>query len=272
MSHPPSGHASAHAPGHGQPVDIYPAGAVDAHGHHGHVIVPARTLLLILGMLLFFTLATVGAAKAEQFLAHAFEITIPQWVNVAVALSIAVVKSVVVAMYFMQLRYDNPMNSAIAIFTLFVLAFFLGFTMIDLGARDALYPYKAQYIIPGGTGGGGLERVDSETGKKIQIDGAITEFSRKRALAQIDELTKAKTPREQWPKHLRKYADHLDHDAHGGGGGHGPAKAAAGSSANRSRPKTGITLPELGAGHGEHGAEGHAAPDAKPAEKPAAGH
>ncbi len=264
MSHQPS-----HAPGHGQPVDIYPAGAVDAHGHHGHVIIPARTLLLILGMLMFFTLATVGAAKAEQFIAHAFDFVIPQWVNVAVALSIATIKSVVVAMYFMQLRYDNPMNSAIAVFTLFVLAFFLGFTMIDLGGRNALYAYKAEYIIHGGTGGGGLNRIDSETGTTLNIDEPITALARKRAMAEIDELKKNKTPMDQWPKRLRKYADHLAHDnhAHGGHGDH------RGSSPNRSRPRAGITLPELGGGtHADHAHEAAKPGDAKPAEKPAAGH
>lgn len=258
-------HAHAHASAHG--------GAHAAHGadggHHGHFIVPKRTLLVVFGLLLFFTLTTVLAANLEEVFAHAFNVEIPQWVNVAVALSIATVKSIIVALYFMQLRYDNPMNGAIAVFTLMVVCSFLGFTMIDLGARGALYDYKARYIVDGGTGG-----IDRANGENVQ--GPIAEFSRKKAFDAIDELKKAGTPREQWPRHLKKYAEHLDHDAHaaGAGGEHG-AKASTSSSAQQSRIKTGITLPELGGGT-EHGhaapAGGHAAEPAKEGakgEKPA---
>src|SRR5258705_514781 len=81
------------------------------HAHHGHFIVPGSTLLLVFIALLMFTFMTVGAAKAEEAFAHGFGIIIPQWVNVLVALSIAVVKTALVVGFFMQLRYDNPLNT-----------------------------------------------------------------------------------------------------------------------------------------------------------------
>lgn len=147
--------AAAHAPGDHAP------GSSHAHAHH---IVPQRLLLLVLSLLLFFTLLTVGCTLAEQWVAHAFNVVIPQWVNVTVALSIATVKSIIVAAYFMQLRYDSPVNTMIVVFTLICFSFFIGFTMIDMGNRDALYDYKAKVIVPGGgtAGGGSLVRSTGE--------------------------------------------------------------------------------------------------------------
>jgi cytochrome c oxidase subunit 4 len=185
--HDHADHGSAHS-GHGG-------------GHHGHHIVPRRVLLLVLGILMFFTLATVGAALAEQWIAATFNVVIPQWVNVAVALSIAVVKSVVVAAFFMQLKYDNPVNSLVVVFTLFCFAFFLGFTMIDLGNRGIIYDYKGQHINPGGTGGitrtiGYRETINQETKEvtKEPIVVAIPEgtsvvaFARQQADLKIDSI------------------------------------------------------------------------------------
>lgn len=170
-------------------------------GGHGHHIVPRRVLLLVLGILMFFTLATVGAALAEQWIAATFNIVIPQWVNVAVALSIAVVKSIVVAAFFMQLKYDNPVNSLVVIFTLFCFAFFLGFTMIDLGNRGIIYDYKGQHITRGGTGGltrtiGTREVINKETNEKtkeaivvsIPEGTSVVAFARQQADAKIDTI------------------------------------------------------------------------------------
>lgn len=172
-------------------MDLQPAGASYSAHHHGHVIVPQRILIGVLAILLFFTLLTVAAAKAEVWFAHAFDVVIPQWVNVAVALSIAAVKSVIVALYFMQLRYDNPVNGIVVIFTLMVLAFFLGFTSIDLGSRDTLYAYKAQLVVPGGTGDGvpNPNSPRDKDGKRALLPAgvSITAAARARADTIIDE-------------------------------------------------------------------------------------
>lgn len=149
MAHHPAHPAQSHAGA--AVVDINPPGA--EHGqHHGHTIVPMRVLVLTLATLLFFTLATVGAAQLEKYISHTFAVEIPQWVNVVVALSIAAVKTAIVAMFFMQLRYDSPVNSLVLFFTIVTVSLFLGFTMIDLGNRSTIYPYKGQYVVAGGSG------------------------------------------------------------------------------------------------------------------------
>src|SRR5690606_24035906 len=119
-----------------------------AHGHkdHGHVIVNIWTLRTVLGALLFFTLATVAAAWIEEWVSLAFNVVIPQWINVFVALSIAVVKTTLVVLFFMQLKYDNPLNAMVFVFTILTVAFFLGFTAFDAGNRDTLDRFKRHAI------------------------------------------------------------------------------------------------------------------------------
>src|SRR5258708_17437809 len=93
--------------------------------HRGHVIIRPRTLVAVLLALLVFTVTTVFCSRAEVWAAHKFDVEIPQIINVLICLSIAVVKSILVAMFFMQLNYDNPLHSIIFLFCLFALALFL---------------------------------------------------------------------------------------------------------------------------------------------------
>lgn len=230
----------------------------DEYGHkdHGHMIVPAFTLRAILAILLFFTLLTVGAAQAEQWVSSTFNVVIPQWVNVFVALSIATVKTVLVVMFFMQLKYDNPTNTLIFVFTVLTVACFLGFTGLDLGNRATLDPRKAVNIMPGGTGG--IMR------GKTEIVGPITQFARNQAIAD------------------GTYHPH-PHGHHGGtqiitDAGFLAPLPAIGSSSNVSRPVSGVTIPGLPGYFAPADAHGHdaghantpqpadpAAPEAKPA-------
>jgi cytochrome c oxidase subunit 4 len=127
----------------------------EGHGHHAsHVIVGPFTLRSVLAILLFFTLLTVGLAQLETAIMGWFDIQLPWWVNVAVAMSIAVVKSLLVMGYFMQLKYDNPINTVLMLFTFGALAIFLFFTGLDLFSRGAVDPQKQAQIIAGGTGSG----------------------------------------------------------------------------------------------------------------------
>lgn len=190
----------------------------DGHAH-GHVIVSLFTLRTILALLLFFTLLTVGAAIAEQWLASTFSVVIPQWINVAVAISIATVKTVLVVMFFMQLKYDSPMNTLIFVFTVLTAAFFLGFTALDLSGRNTLERFKAQYAIPGGTGLGG-DNVP------------ITTQAREKAIA------------------AGTYDPHHEHHDHHGAqsitnAGFFTPMPEAGSDGNFSRPVKGVTIPGL---------------------------
>lgn len=135
--------------------------AAHDHAHHGdhaghqahhHHISSVFSLRLILGILILFTVLTVGAANLEQWVATTFHVDLPLWINVFIALSIAVVKCTLVLLYFMHLRHDNPVNSLIFFVCLLAFFTFLGFTMLDVGNRDWLDTAKSPQITAGGTG------------------------------------------------------------------------------------------------------------------------
>ncbi len=205
MSHPP------HPAPAFDPLDPHHEG--EGHGH-GHVIVSATTLKFVLFILLVFTVLTVGASRAEIWIADTFHLAIPQWVNVLVAMSIAVIKGTFVAMYFMQLRYDKGLNTIIFLFCLFAVALFLGFAMGDLSSRDTIDPVKSGTVVKGGTGG--VNR-GGET-----IDRPLTEYARAKYVAKWGPEEFARREAEA---HKHKHHDHDDGLSH----------------ASRSRPRVGPT-------------------------------
>jgi caa(3)-type oxidase subunit IV len=225
------------------------------HGHsHGHVIVPPITLGTILGLLLFFTLLTVGVAQLEVWIMDYFNIVLPGWINIVGAMIIATVKCVLVMAFFMQLRYDNPINTIVMLFTILCVALFLVFTSLDLLTRDRVYADKGKQVIPGGSGDG-TNSFATIAKKKYEDKWGAEKF------AAIKSVIK--------------------HDSHGHGhGGH-----EASNTASRSRTVTGLTgalSTSVGAhGHdakhdGKHDAKhdghDHAKPEAKPEAKPAGAH
>lgn len=132
---------------------------LDPHGyehgggaHKSHVIVGPFTLRIVLAALLIFTILTVGQARAEVWVQEYFSIELPKWLNVAIVMGIACIKAALVMAFFMQLKYDNPINSVIMAFTFLALGLFLGFTALDLFNRDNVYKWKAGEVISGGTG------------------------------------------------------------------------------------------------------------------------
>jgi cytochrome c oxidase subunit 4 len=211
----------------------------DPHGGtpHTHVIVPPITLRLILAALLFFTVLTVGTAQLEVAIMNYFNILLPAWINVAGAMLIATIKAVLVMAYFMQLRYDNPMNTIAMLFCFVAVGLFLMFTSIDLFTRDLVYKEKGTYVVAGGTYGGDKSLV------AVRKDEWITKWG---------------------PEKYAKLKEGLSHGKHGG---HGAAHDA-GHSAQQSRDAQGPTgalntAPEK---HDAHGGA-HAQPKG---EKPAA--
>lgn len=294
--------SNPHAHSNDAAVELLPAGAKDSHkpGHHGHTIVPLRLLVGVLVILLVFTVLTVSAASAEQWYARTFDVVIPDWVNAAVALSIACVKSVIVAMYFMQLRYDhNPMNALVAVFTIMVATFFLGFIAIDLGNRGIIYQNKADQVIPGGVGGFSRAGPDGKP-EQIPAGTSIAMYARQKADASIEqdikdgkhitrhaykvrlynlhqELTAAHPidpAKKDLADRLHAYMDqnrpeYEEIAAYVASHSHGHAHAGHGdvsNTANTSRARSGITLEELGAKTGDHG---HDHPAGTPAHEPA---
>ena len=95
--------------------------------HHGHHIITRGTLLKVFGTLVIFTILT--------YLAYLVDLG-P--LNIPLALAIAAAKVMLVVMFFMGLKYDNPVNTLT--FTMggvFVLIF-LVFTLFDTVFRGDL--------------------------------------------------------------------------------------------------------------------------------------
>lgn len=217
---------------------------LDPHGakaHSSHHIVGPFTLRGILAILLFFTLLTVGLAQAEQAIAGWLNIELPWWVNVVVAMSIACVKAALVMAFFMQLRYDSPVNTMVMAFCLFACALFLFFTSLDLFTRGRIYEYKVAQVVPGGTGLQGKPTVTAA--RENYLAALAQEFGAEKAQQVFDQR--------------RSVVVHAHHGVH----------VDTALSANRTRPVTGITgALEANApaadehGHGAH--DSHAEPEA----------
>lgn len=205
----------AHQPSSFDPVDPHDFSALGEH--HGHHITPWPTLLGVLVALLFFTGLTVFAAQAETYLISVMRWPIPNWVNIAIAMSIATVKALLVISVFMALKYENPLYTVIFLFCMFAFALFLGLTGMDLDNRGRVYAWKQEAINFGGTGvnvthpGGTITDVD---GEQIQLE--LGGFSGSLAQNLKDAYIKAEgiTEEEYWRRwaeanHVHEHEEHL---------------------------------------------------------------
>lgn len=102
-----------HSRAHGSPD----GGHDDAHVGH---VVPLRILFGTLAALLVLTWATVAVTKID----------LGPW-NLWLAMGIAGAKATIVAMYFMHLRWDRPINGIVLLTSVSLLVLFLGFALID---------------------------------------------------------------------------------------------------------------------------------------------
>ncbi|MFZ2874450.1 MAG: cytochrome C oxidase subunit IV family protein [Phycisphaerales bacterium] len=226
--------------------ELDPHGA-GSHGQHAsHVIVSPLQLRAVLAILLFFTFLTVGFAWAEQWAVDTFHLTLPWWVNVYGAMGIAVVKALFVMAVFMQLKYDNPMNSIIMAFTFAALAVFIAFTGIDLFNRGAVITWKAGPVHPGGTG----DLVSYPYGPPAAAGTNVVDAAKQRHLKKLEE--RLGSPQAAMLEFERQRAEnsHAPHDTH---------SEHAGNSASRTRPRVGRTdaleagaKPAAPADHGHH--------------------
>lgn len=229
---------------------------------HGHVIVRVSTLVGVLLVLLVFTVLTVASARAEIWATEKFGVPIPQLINVLGVLTIALIKSILVAMYFMQLRYDNLLNTIVLLFCLFAFVLFLFFSMVDLGNRGLIYPFKSGEIQRGGLGiDTTVKDADGRIIRGVNTENKnITRWARERRIAEIATLSAegkltpplaiGETPEMRWAKEAA--------EAH-----HGHAKhEILVSTGNRSLPPTpgptpGLYDPAPAGGHGASQHGGH---------------
>lgn len=97
----------------------------NAHGHApGELVAHAISPLVLIGTfvaLIILTGLTVGVTSFD------FGYNI----NLIVALSIAVLKAVLVVMFFMHLKYDSPFYSVIVTLCLVFIGVFIIFTILD---------------------------------------------------------------------------------------------------------------------------------------------
>jgi cytochrome c oxidase subunit IV len=110
---------------------------MSAHAtHHGG---SARTYTLILGALITLTAITVTASGIDFG---------SPTVNVIIALIIASIKGSLVALFFMHLKYDKPLNGVIFLTGLVFLSVFLIFCYVDADSRPTVIPQTLKVPAP----------------------------------------------------------------------------------------------------------------------------
>ncbi len=95
--------------------------------HHGHHIIPIRTLATVFGALVFLTILTVVTSRIHLGALH-----------VPMALTIAGAKAFLVVAYFMGLKYDNRVNLVVMLLGIVFVVIFLTFTLFDTAYRGDL--------------------------------------------------------------------------------------------------------------------------------------
>jgi cytochrome c oxidase subunit 4 len=105
--------------------DTHSESTAHAHGHS------YKPYAVTLGALLMLTIITVAAAGINFGSSS---------VNVVIALTIATIKATLVALIFMHLKDDKPVNAVIAISGFLFLSLLLIFCILDIDNRDELKP------------------------------------------------------------------------------------------------------------------------------------
>ena len=107
------------------------------HTHVEHAHGGSGIYVKTLAALLFLTVVTIGASYVDFGSG-----------NVVIALFIASIKATLVALFFMHLRYEKPVNAVIAAAGFLFLGIFLMFCIIDFSTRDdakAMDPQPVMY-------------------------------------------------------------------------------------------------------------------------------
>ena len=103
----------------------------DGLGHH---IASLQTYIAVFGSLLFFTALTYAVSFADL---GPFALLI--------AMMVAGVKAFLVATFFMHLKYDEKFNVLVFLSSVFFIAVFFGFTLMDLGSRAVITETEAYH-------------------------------------------------------------------------------------------------------------------------------
>jgi len=107
--------------------------------HDEHALahpVPVWILLGTFAALMVLTFLTVAATWIDL-----------GRLNIWLALFIALIKAVLVALYFMHLRWDSPFNAAILFASLFFVVLFIGIAILDTQQYQPLYAPPAGPVV-----------------------------------------------------------------------------------------------------------------------------
>ena len=142
--------------------------AEDAHADHAHG--GPKIYVGTLVALLFLTIITVGAAYVDLGSG-----------NIVVALTIATIKASLVALFFMHLRWEKPVNSIIAVAGFIFLGIFMMFDMLDSTTRNYYLPQNVhQTVIPltPGTAPAALTAITPDGENGVPPTGSETEATK----------------------------------------------------------------------------------------------
>lgn len=120
-----------------------------AHEHHVHVT-PFWTMFWVFVVLLVLTALTVWTSNVHEIVIGNTTIPFGGTAHVMMAMGIAVVKALLVGLFFMHLLYDKKVNSIVVGSTIFALTLFVGLTLMDLDTRGMTTKVERDAIYPGG--------------------------------------------------------------------------------------------------------------------------
>jgi len=134
-----------------EPTGTEHGGRGHAHGDHGHAdhgdghdhglahTTPVSLLFIILGLLLFLTVATVAVTSID----------LGAQGNLIVAMVIATVKAALVCTFFMHLLWDKKFNTILFLTSVLFLILFLSMSTADRGEyQHDVDTYRAIQIAP----------------------------------------------------------------------------------------------------------------------------
>ena len=121
---------------HTEPLDGHSGAAHHTSAAHEDTHDHSSVYLYTLIALLILTAITVGASYVDFGSG-----------NIVIALFIASIKATLVAMFFMHLRYEKPVNGLIAAAGFLFLGVFLMFCFLDQDSRVNLQPVNAHPIL-----------------------------------------------------------------------------------------------------------------------------
>lgn len=162
-------------------VDPHETLSID-EAHHAHVhVTPFWPMFWVFAILLVLTALTVWSSNIHGVWIGNTHIEFGPTPHILLALVIATVKALLVAAYFMHLKYDNPMNTAVVGATIFAAILFIGLTLADSATRNVMDRQQHAKVVQGGTS---HLVVNPETGEKTFVAGkGVVDAARENAKA-----------------------------------------------------------------------------------------